>query len=264
MNTLVMKFLCSSVTNENVLTRISNIIAERRDRYQRLIVVFGSILDQSVNSTAPSLIPEKFEHLTEETLTVGVQSALAKQGIQSAIYNGSNSGIITCARSHAAKIIDVRPYMIVDQLRYGRVALVAGSQGQSLMGQLSVLGEGGADTAAVALASAFSALKVEFYADLSNSSQKIMKAWLQSELANTTAYDKALQLTKKSSLIHSRSIELARKKKVPINILSFKSYVRKKRALQPSTATGRNYQWKIKNSYGVYQTSLLTRGEVLL
>jgi len=79
---------------------------------------------------------------------------------------GSQSGIITNDAHANARIIEVRPYRVQDELARGKVVIVAGYQGVSYKKDVTTLGRGGSDTTAVALAAALDAEACEIYSDL--------------------------------------------------------------------------------------------------
>jgi aspartate kinase len=65
-----------------------------------------------------------------------------------------------------ARIIEVRPVRVEDELRRGKIVIVAGFQGMSYKREITTLGRGGSDTTAVALAAALNAEHCEIYSDV--------------------------------------------------------------------------------------------------
>jgi len=92
--------------------------------------------------------------------------ALHERGLDAISFTGSQSGILTNDRHFDARIIEVRPHRIQDELARGRVVIVAGYQGMSYRREITTLGRGGSDTTAVALAAALSADRCEIYSDV--------------------------------------------------------------------------------------------------
>lgn len=269
MNTLVMKFLDSSFKSENVFAKMASVVAERYRIFPRIIIVLDSF--HSVNDSFWNLVkgcPKKSFKLPlsdkERVFASCLQSALKAKGIRSIFFDGVQSGIITCAKQHESKIIDVRCHNIAPYLSRGEIVIVSGRQGKSFRGDPTILGEGGGDTAAIALASAFSATKAEFYTDLAATSQRAMKAWLKVEVNATIEYEKIRRIAKRNNLIHSRSIELAEKQQTPIHIASFRSYLRKKRAVKPKESLSNRYHWKIASQHGVFISTLLGKEGALV
>jgi aspartate kinase len=92
--------------------------------------------------------------------------AIAARGESAISFTGSQSGIITNDRHFDARIIEVRPHRIEDELARGRIVIVAGYQGMSYRREITTLGRGGTDTTAVALAAALGASQCEIYSDV--------------------------------------------------------------------------------------------------
>src|ERR1019366_5264999 len=77
--------------------------------------------------------------------------ALEEQGVKAISFTGSQSGIITSSDHTDAKIIDIRAHRIEEELKKGKVVIIAGFQGVSEEKEITTLGRGGSDTTAVAL-----------------------------------------------------------------------------------------------------------------
>jgi aspartate kinase len=104
---------------------------------------------------------------TGERVSMALLSiAIEARGCQAISFTGSQSGILTNDRHFDARIIEVRPHRIEDELARGRVVIVAGYQGMSYKREITTLGRGGSDTTAVALAAALGAERCEIYSDV--------------------------------------------------------------------------------------------------
>src|SRR5690606_36740524 len=104
---------------------------------------------------------------TGERVSMALLSmAIQKHGRDAISFTGSQSGIITNDRHFDARIIEVRPFRIEDELARGRVVIVAGYQGMSYRREITTLGRGGSDTTAIALAAALGAERAEIYSDV--------------------------------------------------------------------------------------------------
>src|SRR5205807_827166 len=88
------------------------------------------------------------------------------QGVDAVSFTGSQSGIITDGAHTNARIVEIRPVRILDELRKGKVVIVAGYQGVSREKEVTTLGRGGSDTTAVALAAALDADVCEICSDV--------------------------------------------------------------------------------------------------
>ena len=104
---------------------------------------------------------------TGERVSMALLSiAIHARGEDAISFTGSQSGILTNDRHFDARIIEVRPHRIQDELARGRVVIVAGYQGMIYRREITTLGRGGSDTTAVALAAALSADRCEIYSDV--------------------------------------------------------------------------------------------------
>src|SRR5512140_1640595 len=102
------------------------------------------------------------ERVSMALLSIAIQA----RGLDAVSFTGSQSGIITNDRHFDARIIEVRPHRIEDELARGRIVIVAGYQGMSYKREITTLGRGGSDTTAVALAAALDAERCEIYSDV--------------------------------------------------------------------------------------------------
>src|SRR5687768_8940245 len=92
--------------------------------------------------------------------------ALNARGIPAVSFTGSQSGIVTNDAHTNARIVEVRPFRVEDELEQGKIVIVAGYQGVSYRRDVTTLGRGGSDTTAVALAAALDAEACEIYSDV--------------------------------------------------------------------------------------------------
>jgi aspartate kinase len=102
------------------------------------------------------------ERVSMALLSIAIQA----RGEQAISFTGSQSGIITNDRHFDARIIEVRPHRVEDELSRGKIVIVAGYQGMSYRRDITTLGRGGSDTTAVALAAALGAEQCEIYSDV--------------------------------------------------------------------------------------------------
>jgi aspartate kinase len=104
---------------------------------------------------------------TGERVSMALLSiAIRARGGDAVSLTGSQSGILTNDRHFDARILEVRPFRIEDELARGRIVIVAGYQGMSYRREITTLGRGGSDTTAVALAAALAAERCEIYSDV--------------------------------------------------------------------------------------------------
>ena len=104
---------------------------------------------------------------TGERVSMSLLSiALQARGCIATSLTGSQSGIVTNDRHFEARIVEVRPHRVEDELARGAVVIVAGYQGMSYRREITTLGRGGSDTTAVARAASLGADRCEIYSDV--------------------------------------------------------------------------------------------------
>jgi aspartate kinase len=153
------------------------------------------------------------ERISMAFLSIAVQA----RGEAAVSLTGSQSGIITNDRHFDARIIEVRPHRIEDELYHGKIVIVAGYQGMSYRREITTLGRGGSDTTAVALAAALSADRCEIYSDVdgvySADPRHVPDARHLPELDFTTMQEMAECGAK---VLHARAVEWAKAQKIAI------------------------------------------------
>jgi len=175
MSVIVQKYGGSSVADLARIGRVADrVVAARAEGHQVVVVVsaMGKTTDQllamarDVSATPPRRELDMLLSVGERTTMALLAIALHHRGEDAISFTGSQSGILTNDRHFDARIIEVRPYRIEDELSRGRVVIVAGYQGMSYRREITTLGRGGSDTTAVALAAALRADRCEIYSDV--------------------------------------------------------------------------------------------------
>ena len=177
MAVVVQKFGGSSLADLERLGKVADLVmATRRAKNQVCVVVsaMGKTTDgllELAHRAARSAEPPRRELdmlvSTGERVSMALLSiAIRARGGDAVSLTGSQSGIITNDRHFDARILEVRPFRIEDELARDRIVIVAGYQGMSYRREITTLGRGGSDTTAVALAAALGAERCEIYSDV--------------------------------------------------------------------------------------------------
>ena len=175
MSVIVQKYGGSSVADVERIRKVAARVAARRaDGHQMVVVVsaMGDTTDELLTlAKRMSVDPPRRE--LDMLLTCGerismalLSMALHEQAVPAISFTGSQSGIITDDAHSQARIVEVRPVRIREELERGKVVIVAGYQGVSRSREVTTLGRGGSDTTAVALAAALGAEACEIYSDV--------------------------------------------------------------------------------------------------
>jgi len=185
MAVLVQKYGGSSVADVERIGKVADrVVAAKREGWDVVVVVsaMGKATDEllalaagvaeraRVGSEKAREAPRRELDMlvsTGERVTMSLLSiAIAGRGEEAISFTGSQSGILTNDRHFDARILEVRPHRIEDELARGKIVIVAGYQGMSYRREITTLGRGGSDTTAVALAAALGAARCEIYSDV--------------------------------------------------------------------------------------------------
>lgn len=175
MSIVVQKYGGSSVAGPEKLRAVAaRVMATRAAGHQVCVVVsaMGDTTDELLAS-AKRLSADPPRRELDMLLSAGERISMAllsiairELGGNAISFTGSQSGIITTDRHSDARIIEVRPIRIQEELDRGRIVVVAGYQGVSRRKEITTLGRGGSDTTAVALAAALGAEWCEICSDV--------------------------------------------------------------------------------------------------
>lgn len=175
MTIVVQKYGGSSVADVTKLEAVAEkVVATRRAGFDVVVVVsaMGKTTDQllalahQIDANPPRRELDMLLTTGERVSMALLSMAIQKRGLDAISFTGSQSGIITNDRHFDARIIEVRPFRIEDELARGRIVIVAGYQGMSYRREITTLGRGGSDTTAIALAAALGAERAEIYSDV--------------------------------------------------------------------------------------------------
>ena len=168
-----MKFGGSSVADLERLRHVARRVVERAAQQPVVVVVsaMGKTTDALLTQARALADPPPAREL-DMLLTTGEREAMTllaiaiqSLGRRAISLTGSQCGIITDHQHGRARIMEVRPFRIDDELAAGNIVIVGGFQGVSYKREVTTLGRGGSDTTAVALAAALAA-DCEIYSDV--------------------------------------------------------------------------------------------------
>jgi aspartate kinase len=234
MTRLVLKFGGASVATPEQFGKIAAIVAERKKDYPELTVVVSAMGDatndllalaRKVNPNPPQRELDMLVSAGERISISLLAMALAGKGIEAVSLTGSQSGILTTADHTDARITDVRPYRIEQELAAGKVVIVAGFQGVSRdrgEPEITTLGRGGSDTTAVALALALGAAAVEFYKDVAGIYTADPKRNPEAVMHAALTHEQAFAIVEKGAQVLSpRAVRLAAENHLPLRVRPF-------------------------------------------
>jgi len=230
MSLIVQKFGGSSVADAERIRRVAGIIAETYQAGNELIVILsaqGDTTDELI-AKAAELNPRASKRELDMLMSTGEQASVALMaiclkgmGVPAVSLTGWQIGLKTNSEYGSARIESLSGDRIKKELGQGRVILVAGFQGVNSSNDITTLGRGGSDTSAVAVAAAMGADKCQIFTDVDGvytaDPRKVPGARRLEEIT----YAEMLELASLGAqVLHNRSVELAKKYHVTIEVLS--------------------------------------------
>ncbi len=136
---VVQKYGGSSVADAEKIKLVAQRIARTKAAGKKVVVVvsaMGKTTNQLIEKAKQvSASPSRRE--LDMLLTCGEREAMAllsmacaEQGLEAISFTGSQAGILTNDRHSGARIVEVRPFRIEDELDRGKVVIVAGLPGR--------------------------------------------------------------------------------------------------------------------------------------
>ena len=218
---IVKKFGGSSVANKD---RIFNVARRCMDDYKKghdVVVVLSAMGDTTdeLLSMAKSINPEGSKREMDMLLTTGEQvsvslmaMALQVMGVPAVSLNAYQAKMNCTSRYSNARFKHINTERIENELEAKKIVIVTGFQGVNKHDDYVTLGRGGSDTTAVALAAALHADKCEIFTDVDGVFTADPRVVPNARKIDEITYDEMLELaTSGAKVLHSRSVELAKK-----------------------------------------------------
>ena len=230
MSLIVQKFGGSSVRDAQRIRNVAGIIAETYLEGNDVLVVLSAQGDttddliakaEEINSH-PSKREMDMLLATGEQISVALCAmALESMGLPCVSLTAWQVGIQTTAVHGDARIKRIDSERVQAELDQHRIVLITGFQGMDRAGDVTTLGRGGSDTSAVALAAAFRAKLCQIYTDVDGVYTADPRIVPNARHLDEITYDEMLELASQGAgVLHNRSVELAKKFRVDLEVLS--------------------------------------------
>src|SRR5215831_14462444 len=165
--TIVQKYGGACLETPAKVRAVAKNLADLHAKGHRVVVVvsaMGKTTDQLIEM-AYQVSPRPNRRELDMLLTTGerismslMSMALSDLGVPAISFTGSQAGVMTDASHSSARILDVRPIRVREELDGGRVVVLAGFQDVNpATREITTLGRGGSDTTAVAMAAVLKA-----------------------------------------------------------------------------------------------------------
>lgn len=230
MTLIVEKFGGTSVGSVERINAVADHLMKKHSAGEKLVVVVSAMSGETnrliglANDITESPPAREMDVLvsTGEQVTIALLSmALHKRGNSARSYTGGQVQIKTNSIHTKARIEDIDGDKILRDIELGRIVVVAGFQGVDGQGNITTLGRGGSDTTAVAIAAAVKADECRIYTDVDGIYTTDPRVVANARRLETITAEEMLELSSLGAkVLQTRSVEFARKYKVPLRVLS--------------------------------------------
>ena len=175
-------------------------------------------IDENINQRELDVLLSIGEQITIAKLAM----CLNKLGYDAISLTGWQVPIKTNTIHGNADITKINLDRIMKELDSNKIVIIAGFQGISEdTKDITTLGRGGSDTTAVAIAAAVKAFACDIYKDVLGVYNVDPKTNQNAFKYDVISYDEMLHLSNNGAkVLHNKSVELAKKYKVPIHVKS--------------------------------------------
>jgi aspartate kinase len=238
MAVVVQKFGGTSVANaERIMAAARRAIRCKQEGNQVIVVVSarGDTTDELIQ-LAREITDQPPAREMDMLLSTGEQISIALLamaihvlGERAVSFTGAQIGIVTDSTHTKARIKSISTARMRRALADGQIVIVAGFQGIDENDNITTLGRGGSDTTAVALAAVMkhdpagdgSHIGCEIYTDVDGVYTTDPRVVPEARKIDQISYDEMLELASVGAgVMHSRSIEFAKKFSVPVQVRS--------------------------------------------
>lgn len=230
MNILVQKFGGTSVATLESMRMVRDKVMDGLKRGYKVIAVVSARAGETnrllelAASWSPNPDPAECDSIvsTGEQVSSGLFAMILKDaGIKARSLLGWQIPVLTDSDFARARILSIDKEKLLALLKEYDVLVVAGFQGCDANGRVTTLGRGGSDTSAVALAAALDSAACEIFTDVEGVYTTDPNICSSARKMERIAYDEMLEMASMGAkVLHIRSVEFAKKYKVPVYVRS--------------------------------------------
>ncbi len=219
MSRIVMKFGGTSVADIERIRNVARHVKRECDAGHEVAVVVSAMAGATNQLVAwtreAAAIHDAREYDTVvasgEQVTAGLLAIVLQQmGVSARSWLGWQIPIRTDAAHGAARIADIAGDILIDRLRQGQVAVIAGFQGIGPDNRITTLGRGGSDTSAVAIAAGIRADRCDIYTDVDGVYTTDPRVVPTARRLDRVAFEEMLEMASLGAkVLQVRSVELA-------------------------------------------------------
>jgi aspartate kinase len=227
---VVQKYGGTSVGDIERIRNVARRVVNGRNQGHELVVVVSAMAGETdkLIRLAHQVTPNPDEREMDVLISTGEQVSIAllaialkDMGTEAKSYLGFQIKIATDSAFGKARITGIESEKMVNDLKNGRVVVVAGFQGVDETENITTLGRGGSDTTAVAIAAALKADVCEIYTDVDGVYTTDPNVCSKARKLSKISYDEMLEMASLGAkVLQIRSVEFAKKYDVPIHVRS--------------------------------------------
>ncbi|WP_169942336.1 aspartate kinase [Campylobacter sp. RM15925] len=183
------------------------------------LIEYAEHFTKHPDDIAMDMLLSSGERVTCALLTIAINN----MGYKAVGLTGRQAGIITDEVHTKARIEMIDTSRMKEEIKEGKIIVVAGFQGIDKNGNVTTLGRGGSDLSAVAIAGALDADLCEIYTDVDGVYTTDPRIESRAKKLDKISYDEMLELASLGAkVLQNRSVELA--KKLNVNLVTRSSF----------------------------------------
>jgi aspartate kinase len=227
---IVMKFGGTSMAGTERIRRVANIVRAQAAKGDEVAVVVSAMAGETdrlvtfCREANPLYDPAEYDVVVAsgEQVTSGLLAlTLQAMGCKARSWLGWQVPIRTDDAHAKARIEDIDAPSLIAAMQGGQIAVIPGFQGVTPDGRVTTLGRGGSDTSAVAVAAAIKADRCDIYTDVDGVYTTDPRIVAKARKLKKVTYEEMLELASVGSkVLQTRSVSLAMKEKVRVQVLS--------------------------------------------
>ena len=227
---VVQKYGGTSVGDVERIRNVARRVLNTKNQGHEVVVVVSAMAGETdkLIRLAQQVTPNPDEREMDVLVSTGEQVSIAllaialkDMGVDAKSYLGFQIKIATDSAFGKARITSIESEKMLNDLKNGRVVVVAGFQGVDESDNITTLGRGGSDTTAVAVAAALKADVCEIYTDVDGVYTTDPNVCSKARKLSKISYDEMLEMASLGAkVLQIRSVEFAKKYDVPIHVRS--------------------------------------------
>ena len=227
---VVQKYGGTSVGDTERIRNVAKRVIRTREQGHQVVVVVSAMagetdrllhLAQQITKTPDERELDVLVSTGEQVSIALLAIAIKDRGFDAKSYLGFQIKIATDSAFGKARIASIDSERIQNDLKNGRIVVIAGFQGADESDNITTLGRGGSDTTGVAIAAALKADICEIYTDVDGVYTADPNLCPKARKLSRISYDEMLEMASLGAkVLQIRSVEFAKKYDVPIHVRS--------------------------------------------